>query len=47
MTRRRPEPRRLKVVRYHLPDGTRCKKGTPGAVREVTETETYYGWVEG
>jgi len=40
--KRDPKPRRLTVVRYELPDGTRCKKGDPGAVRRVTKTDSYY-----
>jgi integrase len=32
---------------YELADGTRVKKGTPGARRVARETETYYGTVGG
>lgn len=44
---RRAEPRRLTIVRYHLADGTRCRADTPGAVRAVTESETYYATIDG
>ena len=37
-----PKPRRATVIRYALPDGTRCAKGTPGAVRIKTQTDSYY-----
>jgi integrase len=39
---RQPKPRRKVVVRYHLPDGTRCQKTTPGAIRTKTKTDTWY-----
>jgi integrase len=39
---RQPKPRRKCVVRYHLPDGTRCKSSDPGAVRTKTRTDAYY-----
>lgn len=42
MPRRGIKPTRLVVIRYVLPDGTRCKKGTPGARRTRCLTDTYY-----
>ena len=44
---RKPQPRKVKIVRYALPDGTRCTKGAPGAVRTVEESETWYASIEG
>lgn len=37
-----PKPRRITVIRYQLKDGTRCKKGDPGAIKKKTVTDTYY-----
>ncbi len=47
MGRRRkdPHPLHVTVIRYEQPDGTRCAKSTPGAVKKVTQSETYYAWV--
>lgn len=44
---RKPQPRKVKIVRYELPDGTRCTKGTPGAVRHVALSDTYYASIDG
>lgn len=44
---RQPKPRRLSVVRYQLPDGTRCTKSTPGAICVRTTTETWYATLPG
>ncbi len=48
------KPFRKKIVEYRLadgsaclPDGTRVKKSTPGAVPVVTESPCYYGTVNG
>lgn len=40
--RQPPRPRRHTVTRYQLPDGTRCAKDTPGAVKIKALTDTYY-----
>jgi integrase len=42
MPRKGPRPRQVTVVRYSLPDGTRCDKRTPGAVASKTRSDTYY-----
>jgi len=45
--REKDAPYRARVTHYKLPDGTRCNKSTPGAVKHTTETRTYYGNVGG
>jgi integrase len=40
--RKGPRPHHVKVIRYSTPGGRRCRKDTPGAVRTVEESETYY-----
>lgn len=40
--RRDPKPRRVTVIRYYGPDGKRCKRTDPGAVRKKERSETYY-----
>ncbi len=37
------KPRKKIIVRHLLPDGTRCKAGTPGSKPVRTESEKYYG----
>lgn len=39
---RRARPRRVKITRYVLPDGSRCNKNTPGARRVKVLSETWY-----
>lgn len=42
-----PRPRRVTVTRYAMPDGTRCRKDTPGAVRHKELSSNYYAWLGG
>lgn len=42
MPRRGPEPRRITITRYQLPDGTRACRDTPGAQKLSVKSETYY-----
>lgn len=44
---RQIRPRQRTVVRYHTPDGRRCASTTPGAVRTVEHTETWYARLGG
>lgn len=37
-----PKPRKVTIVRYETPQGKRCEKGDPGAVKVRTESDTYY-----
>lgn len=37
-----PKPRKVVVIRYHAPDGRRCKATDPGAVRTKTLSDSYY-----
>ena len=39
------KPRKITIVRYHLPDGTKCKADTPGAIRSSETSAKYYGEV--
>jgi integrase len=39
---RKAQPRRVRVIRYQLADGTRVPKGTKGAKRVKLLTDTYY-----
>jgi integrase len=39
------KPKKKTIVRYELPDGKRCQKGTPGAVKRRAESEKYYARV--
>src|SRR5262245_13763457 len=39
------EPFKKQIVRYCGPDGKRCDKASPGAVRQVEESRKYYGLV--
>ncbi len=44
----RPQrPRRKCVVRYHTPDGRRCRKSDPGAVKTTEQTATWYASIGG
>lgn len=47
MSRRTPRPFRPKVVRYHTPEGKRCRSTDPGAVKSVEETDTWYAKLGG
>jgi len=40
------KPRRVRIVRYTLPDGHSCRKGTPGAIRTVEESRTFYATIK-
>lgn len=44
---RKAAPFRVRVVRYQLPNGKRCAKSHPRAVRVVSRSETYFGFVGG
>ena len=44
---RRSEPRRVAVVRYLDPEGHQVPKGTPGARRVKTLSDTYYAFLGG
>lgn len=44
---RKPEPRRIWVTRWLMPDGAVVKPRTPGAKKERTKTRTYYAYVRG
>jgi integrase len=37
-----PRPRKVTIVRYELPGGKRCPKGTPGAKKITTKSDSYY-----
>lgn len=37
-----PKPRKKTVTRYELPGGKRAPKGTPGATKVTTQTDSYY-----
>jgi len=39
---RKLEPRRLTIIRYHTPDGARCKSTDPGALKSTEQTAGYY-----
>ena len=39
------EPFKKQLVRFYGPDGQRCEKTTPGAVRQVVESRKYYAFV--
>lgn len=43
----KPRPKRLTVIHYVLPNGTRVSKSTPGATRKKTTTTTYYATMPG
>lgn len=45
--RREPRPFHTNLVRWQLPDGTRCVPGTPGAKCVRGKTATYYARVAG
>jgi integrase len=47
MSRRTPRPFRPRVVRYHAPDGKRCRSTDPGAVKSVEQTDTWYAKLGG
>lgn len=40
--RREPKPRKVTIIRYEDPQGRRCAKGAPGAVRRKVKSDTYY-----
>ncbi len=40
-------PRLKSITRYHLPDGKRCTRDTPGAIRSSHRTETWYAKIDG
>lgn len=44
---RPPKPRRLTVVHWCLPDGTRSKKGAPGVRPRKVQTRTWYAKLPG
>jgi integrase len=39
------QPFKKQTVRYYTPDGQRCDRDTPGAVKRVEESRKYYGLV--
>jgi hypothetical protein len=39
------EPFKKQLVRFYTPEGERCEKDTPGAVRQVVDSRKYYGFV--
>jgi integrase len=39
------EPFKKQLVRFYAPDGRRCEKNAPGAIKEVVESRKYYGFV--
>lgn len=41
----KPTPRRIWVVRWESPDGTRVPAGTPGAKKRRERSDTYYAYV--
>lgn len=42
-----PRPTHVTITRHELPDGTRCRADTPGALRRKTRSETYYAFLPG
>lgn len=44
---RPPRPYRVVITRYVDADGRRCSKGTPGAICQTTESESYYADLPG
>src|ERR1700756_2861857 len=39
------EPFKKQLVRFYTPEGQRCEKTTPGAVKQVVDSRKYYGFV--
>ena len=39
------EPFKKQLVRFYAPDGKRCEKDAPGALKQVVESRKYYGFV--
>src|SRR5262245_21199714 len=39
------EPFKKQLVRFYTPDGKRCEKDTPGAIKHEEESRKYYGLV--
>ncbi len=42
-----PEPYRVTITRYHMPDGNRCAARAPGSVKTTTKSETWYADLPG
>ncbi len=40
-------PHQKSVTRFHTPDGKRCTRDTPGAVKSTHKTETWYAKLDG
>ena len=39
------EPFKKQLVRFYAPDGRRCEKNEPDAVKQVIDSRKYYGFV--
>src|ERR1700680_4791029 len=39
------EPFKKQLVRFYTPDGQRCQKNAPGAVKQTVDSRKYYGFV--
>lgn len=42
-----PRPYRVTISRYYTPDGQRCQATTPGAIRRVEQSRTFYADLPG